>query len=174
MPAHHPRRALMLAAAGLLACGAETSPPRALMARPEAAVNERVLSWLTCIDCTDGELESVLAAGDAGVDPLAVAAASGLPASVRAQARARALDVRLRTLGDSLTPGLPPMAQAEAEAEAQVERMVQVARGRAYLALGRLASVRALDVLERAAQDSATLSPFLRAVVRRARDSSPP
>jgi hypothetical protein len=128
--------------------------------------------WLTCIDCTDGELDSVLAAGDVAVTLLALRADSGLAPGMYAMVKARALRVRLRALGDSMAPGTRLRAQAEEKAEHEAADVALVARARAYHALGQMSTPRATAAFDLAARDLGRLPPFLQRAVRTARDSS--
>jgi hypothetical protein len=53
----------------LVSCGGEETTTRALVVEPTPSIRR----WLLCEECTDGELDSVLALGDRAVDPLASA-----------------------------------------------------------------------------------------------------
>jgi hypothetical protein len=143
----------------------------ALSCAPQGdAAEGRVHAWLTCEECTELQLETVLALGDSATPALAEAALGGVPDSLLTVVRT-ALAQTHASLGGVLPPAaLPPEPRYIERYAGNFEALY---RKRAAIALALIATTAAQNALMEAG-DSAEAGLFrsdVNAAILFARDS---
>lgn len=145
--------------------------------RPEQVDRPTVNAWLTCVECSDGELDSLralAARAPATVDTLRTDLLQGPSAAQRGRLTQQLTTTyqRLAALGAGVPAVVPlPFSQGEFVA-LYLDKMVAIYRGRAAHALGAIGGVRARAVLDSALQlPTSTFPPDLLARIQFARDS---
>lgn len=136
---------LSFVAAWAFACGSQTNQ-----------ASEKVAIWLHCEECTDGEIDSVMALGASAIAHLETALLAGPPDSLRAYLRTRseAAFQMLRQYASS--HGVQSMPVTEGAYTGHfVDNYVALYQIRAAYALGRLGGVDAQLALNMATDSAA-------------------
>jgi hypothetical protein len=167
-------RIAALLALGLPGCGSERPPPPALPSAraplgPEqaAAARRTLAAWLDCEECTDGELEAVLALGPLVTPTLAATLLEG-PSPAARELERRELLARHAELVERgrRPPGRPFDAPAREWVDAQLETTVARYQVRSAQALERVGGAEAERALAEALR--LPLRPDVEPVVRAA------
>jgi hypothetical protein len=126
-----------------------------------------VLAWMNCVECLDGELDRVVALGDAAVPYLAQLAIQGAPASYLDTVRLEE-DINYRRL---VLAGVDTSLVRNVR-DTYAENTSARFRIRSALALRRIGGPQARQALDSAL--SQRLRPDVRTVLTALRDSTPP
>lgn len=147
-----------------LACARAPAPPVA---------QERLTAWLECVECDQGELDSVVVHGTALRDTLVAVLRDGPPRAREDALRRRLSASRAVLESDAVTRSPAPlMPDSATYTAAFLAALRDRYRQRAALALAVMGGHPGRAALEAAALDSLQYGAVTGVVIRRARDSA--